>query len=165
MNHFKLISCTKNHIETLSTWCKSQHEIEQWAGPNVRFPYSSQTFLEDIKYLERPSYGLINHNNELVAFGQFYERLSHCHLGRLIVNPTFRKQGVSKILVKELSKVGKKTLGLPSISLFVYANNAVALTLYKSLGFIEKNYPEKLPLENCLYLTNVDENEYRNVDI
>jgi ribosomal protein S18 acetylase RimI-like enzyme len=154
MNHFKLITCTKSHIETLSTWCNSQHEIEQWAGPNVRFPYTSQTFLEDIKYLELPSYGLINHNNELVAFGQFYERLSHCHLGRLIVNPSFRSQGVAKKLIKELSIVAKKTLKLSALSLFVYADNSSALGLYKKLGFIEKVYPEKIPMKNCLYLTN-----------
>lgn len=158
MNDINLIPCTKQHIEDLSTWCNSQHEIEQWAGPNIRFPYTLQSFIEDIKFYQLPSYGLINQQNELVAFGQFYQRLSHCHLGRLIVNPSFRRQGIAKKLLIELSITAREKLKLPTLSLFVYQDNIAALTLYKNLGFIEKEYPEEIPLENCLYLTKTNKN-------
>lgn len=153
MNILKLIPCTKDHILDLSTWCNYQHEIEQWAGPNIRFPYTLQTFIEDINYHELPSYGLINQQNEMAAFGQFYERLSHCHLGRLIVSPRFRRQGIAPKLVNELSITARETLKLSALSLFVYPDNIAALTLYKNMGFIEKDYPKDIPLKNCLYLT------------
>lgn len=153
MQQLKLIPCTKEHIYFLSTWCSSLQEVEQWAGPDIRFPYTPETFLMDIKYQELSCYGLINQKNELVAFGQFYERLSNCHLGRLIVNPHFRGQGIAKKLVIYLSKQAISTLKLHKLSLFVYSNNVPALTLYKKLGFIEKDYPENLSITNCLYLT------------
>ncbi|MDG1750468.1 MAG: GNAT family N-acetyltransferase [Thalassotalea sp.] len=156
IEEFKLVTCTLLHLESLRTWCVNKKELEQWAGPNFRFPHSSKTFLEDIKLQELDSYALVNKNNELIAFGQFYERLAHCHLGRLIVNPSFRGQGVAKSLIQELSIMAKKTLKLPALSLFVYANNTTAIALYKKLGFIEKDYPEEMPLKNCLYLTNID---------
>ncbi len=155
IKEYKLLTCTPLHLEFLRTWCNSKKEIEQWAGPNFRFPHSSQTFIEDIKLDVLPSYVLINENEQIVAFGQFYERLRHCHLGRLIVNPIFRKQGAAKVLIEELSILGKETLNLRYLSLFVLSDNKHALTLYKNLGFVEKDYPEEIPLENCLYLTKI----------
>lgn len=157
IEEFELVTCTLLHLESLRTWCGNKKEIEQWAGPNLRFPSTLQTFIEDIKFYQLPSYGLINQQNELVAFGQFYERLSHCHLGRLIVNPRFRRQGIAKKLVIELSIMARETLKLPALSLFVYQDNIAALTLYKNLGFIEKEYPEEIPLKNCLYLTKTND--------
>lgn len=153
IKEYKLIACTPLHIELLRTWCVSKIEIERWAGPNFRYPHNFQSFLEDLKLEVLPSYVLINENEQMIAFGQFYERLQHCHLGRLVVNPIFRRQGAAKVLIEELSKLGKKSLNLCSLSLFVLSDNKSALSLYKSLGFVEKDYPEKIPLENCLYLT------------
>ncbi|MDO6445851.1 GNAT family N-acetyltransferase [Colwellia sp. 1_MG-2023] len=157
MNRLTLIPCSQDHIETLRTWSTQQDEVTQWAGPNVRFPHTLQTFLADLKYPELPSYGLINEKKALVAFGQFYQRLGHCHLGRLIVNPDFRRQGIAKILVEALSNKAQQVLQLTDLSLFVYQNNTAAITLYKKLGFNETNYPEDMPLTDCLYLTKISD--------
>lgn len=156
MNRLKLIPCNKKQLEIVRTWSSGKNELTQWAGPNIRFPHTLNTFLTDLKFQELPSYGLINDKKELVAFGQYYQRLGHCHLGRLIVNPEYRRQGIASILVETLSVKAKQDLKLSPLSLFVYQNNTAALTLYKKLGFIETCYPEKMPLDDCLYLTKVD---------
>ena len=157
MHRLTLIPCNPDHMEILRTWSIKHDEITQWAGPNIRFPHTQQTFLADLKHSELPSYGLINDKKELVAFGQFYQRLGHCHLGRLIVNPDFRRQGIAKILVEKLSVKAQQALKLSALSLFVYQDNTAAITLYKKLGFIETSYPEDMPLTDCLYLTKVSD--------
>ena len=149
---YKLIPFTLSHVESLRSFFSNHSEISQWAGPNFRYPHTTQTFLEDLRYQELSSYSLINDSGELLAFGQYYQRLIHCHLGRLVVNPQLRGLGLAKVLIKELSIIGQKDLCLSSLSLFVLDNNKPAKNLYKTLGFKEKSYPEELPLNNFLYL-------------
>ncbi len=96
---------------------------------------------------------MINDKHEFIAFGQFYLRLGHCHLGRLVVNPQHRGQGIINQLIQQLAIKGTKTLGNTSLSLFVLTTNPSAINAYKRLGFNEFIYPESLPLENCIYMT------------
>lgn len=156
-NNYKIIKATPAHIETLRAWFPTKAEIDKWAGPNFRFPHTKSTFLHDINAKKLASYCLIEMDRDekegaVIAFGQFYQRLNHCHLGRLAVNPAYRGQGVASHLIDVLAEVGKKALSLSSLSLFVLADNTPALNLYKKLGFKEQTYPEEIPLDHCLYL-------------
>jgi ribosomal protein S18 acetylase RimI-like enzyme len=38
-------------------------------------------------------------------------------------------------------------------SLFVLSDNKAAMKLYQKMGFVEAEYPQTIPLENCIYLT------------
>lgn len=156
---FSIEDFTHQDIKTLRSWFKHKADIDKWAGPNFRFPHSIKSFGEDVNFKQLASYCLRNKNMDMVAFGQFYQRLNHCHLGRLVVNPRFRGQGIATRLISELSQIGLRSLGLTSLSLFVLADNQAALKLYKKLGFIEKTYPEQLPIDNCLYLVKKVNND------
>jgi len=153
----KLIPATVQHINDLMPWFTCEQQVAIWAGPNFSFPFSKESFLRMIKWQELASFSLVNNSGELIAFGQFYQRLDCCHLGRLVVNPLMRGQGIGKTLVNELSRKGMENLKLAKLSLFVLADNKAALNLYLSLGFNLQTYPDNVGLENCLYLVKTPE--------
>ncbi len=136
----------------MMTWISTEQELLQWAGPDFRFPYDLDTFTEDLKLTKLQSYCLLSDHSDLLAFGQFYLRLSKCHLGRLIVNPDKRGQGVAKSLIEKLSEYGCAELDVENCSLFVLDNNTIALRAYEKMGFKLAQYPKKLLLDNCLYM-------------
>ncbi|GLX77044.1 hypothetical protein tinsulaeT_03840 [Thalassotalea insulae] len=152
MKQTKLNEFSLNYLAELRSWFNEQTELDKWAGPNFRFPHTAQSFAQDLNTETLASYCLVNENDELLAFGQYYQRLTCCHLGRLVVNPKYRGKGLASTLIKALAKKGMQQLKLSSLSLFVLADNLTALNAYKKIGFIEQDYPEPLPLENCLYM-------------
>lgn len=148
----KLIAVTVNHVEELMTWFSSKQELTDWAGPNFSYPFDLRSFNDDLQLDKIKSFVLIANDSDMVAFGQFYQRLDKCHLGRLVVKPPCRGQGIAAQLIKHLSCIGLKQLQLTQCSLFVYAHNRPALNAYQSFGFSITPYPHALPDADCLYL-------------
>lgn len=151
----RLISTTDVHLGELMEWFKENpHDCMRWGGPEFRHPYTKATFREDARYAELPSYSLINENDELLGFGQYYERKERCHLARLAVTPERRGQGLGKTLVRELSRRGCKNLEVDHCSLFVLSDNTPAVRLYQRLGFVPTTYPGDMPaeVEGCIYM-------------
>ena len=118
----------------------------------MRFPSTQREFEADLKLDRLDSYVLLL-GSQLAGFGQFYERLDHCHLGRLVVAPDFRGQGLVQTLVEALLEEAQQKLGLARASLFVLEHNSIAKRAYLRLGFEESLYPEEIPLADCLYMT------------
>ncbi len=147
-----LVKPTKLHIAEMMNWFPDEKSLFQWSGPNFKYPYDLDSFTRDLKLRKLGSYSLVDEIGSLVAFGQFYLRLKRCHLGRLVVSPTQRDKGIGRILISQLSQQGCQQLTVDSCSLFVLSDNRAALKLYTSCGFIEAIYPEKISIENCLYL-------------
>jgi len=156
-----LIPATISDIDTLMSWFTTKQHIALWGGPNFTFPFTKESFIKDSKIENLASFKLINENKELLAFGQYYERLNCCHLGRLVVNPNKRGEGLGRVLVNSLIASGTEALKLNSSSLFVLADNQTAFNLYQSCGFELQNYPEKIELENCLYLVKCPNLKHR----
>jgi len=148
----QLINVRDKHLQEMMGWFSSEGELAEWSGPNFRYPYSEESFKEDLKLDSLRSFSLISDENEFLAFGQFYNRLEKCHLGRLIVNPKFRGKGIASELMCRLCELGKEELKLKESSLFVLANNESAIKAYRKFGFTFSDYPEKIPIENCLYM-------------
>ena len=64
----------------------------------------------------------------------------HSHVGNLGISiaKDFRGEGLGKLLMRiTLKKAKKNFLSLKIITLGVFANNAIAQTMYKQMGFIE----------------------------
>ena len=106
----------------------------------MHFPFEKTQFLHDIHFDSILSYALYD-GDAMVAFGQCYDRLGHCHLGRLVVSPQHRRQGYGRVLIETLAQAGCQALNVTSVSLFVLKNNIPAKNLYLKLGFIEQVYP------------------------
>lgn len=148
----QLIQPDENHLLKLMGWFTNEKELKDWSGPHIRYPLHFSLFIEDIKINSVSSFMLVSAKAELLAFGQYYQRLNRCHLGRLVVNPQFRGQGVAAQLMQQLSQLGLAEFGLTECSLFVLEHNVSAIKAYEKYGFVVANYPEEIPLTNCLYM-------------
>ena len=143
-----------NFIEIMS-WFSSEEELSIWSGPGFRYPFDLISFKSDLKLDSLKSFSLVSVEGNLLAFGQYYLRLDKCHLGRLIVSPNFRGQGIASHLIQKLSVLGKTELKTDSCSLFVLGHNKSAIQVYTKLGFSMADYPDEIPLEGCLYMVKV----------
>ena len=148
----QLKPCTDQELVAVFRWFKSTQAVLYWAGPEVSYPLQIKRFKQESKFDKSHSHVLINQANQVLAFGQYYQRLDCCHLGRLVVAPNHRKQGLGQELVAQLLALGQQHLGLDHASLFVLKDNLPAMRLYQKLGFVETNYPQTIPLENCIYM-------------
>ncbi len=151
---FVLRVVTECDIAELMTWFPDERSCDVWSGPNFRYPFTMESFREDLLWTERATYGLRNDCDELVGFGQLYERFACINLARLAVAPRCRGQGVGKELVRLLMREGRKSFDLDQYSLYVYRDNRPALGCYRALGFEIQPFPESEPLaDRCYYLT------------
>lgn len=140
------------------SWFKTERDVRDWAGPSIRFPFTATSFTEDACVNQLESIAMTDSSGELLAFGQFYQRLDCCHLARLVVSPHHRGQGLITKLVEHLSNTGCQELGVQRVSLFVGIHNHPALKVYRAPGFTETRYPEPLPIDGHLYLTRRQKN-------
>ncbi|WP_339719384.1 GNAT family N-acetyltransferase [uncultured Paraglaciecola sp.] len=150
-----LTAPTEQHYLQLKNWFSNHQAIYTWGGPNMAYPMSDDNFLKCLTAEHFNSFCLLNDEQQLVAFGQYYRRLEHHHLGRLAVNPKYRGQGLAKTLIKLLLEQAYLTQTAKGASLFVFKDNIVAYQCYQSLGFIETDYPEQpFPgnMQNCAYM-------------
>jgi ribosomal protein S18 acetylase RimI-like enzyme len=143
-----------NFIELMS-WFSTEEELSVWSGPDFRYPFDLSSFKSDLKLDSLKSFSLISTEGNLLAFGQYYLRLGRCHLGRLVVNPNLRGQGIASHLIQKLSILGKSDLNTDSCSLFVLGHNKSAIQAYTKLGFAMADYPDEIPLDNCFYMVKV----------
>ena len=141
------------------SWFNTEQDVRDWAGPSIRFPFTATSFTEDACVNQLDSIAMSDSSGELLAFGQFYQRLDCCHLARLVVSPQHRGQGLITELVEHLSKTGCQQLSVQRVSLFVGIHNLTALNVYRGLGFTETAYPEPLPIDGHLYLTRTKKAE------
>jgi ribosomal protein S18 acetylase RimI-like enzyme len=148
----QLVKPIESHLIEMMTWFSNEQDLMDWSGPNFRYPFDLSSFVVDLKLSTLSSFTLISHKSEFLAFGQYYQRLDRCHLGRLIVNPNFRGKGIASELIQQICKLGLNDLGIKECSLFVLEHNVSAIKAYEKFGFAFVNYPEEIPLENCLYM-------------
>lgn len=149
----QLVEPTYDHFVEMLTWISSQAQLHEWAGPNVTYPCTAHTLMIDFKVSTLLSFALVDNQNNLMAFGQCYERVKHCHLGRLIVAPEFRGKGLVAKLIDLLSIVGCREFNTDVCSLFVLKANNAAIKAYQRIGFELSDYPFEIPLDSCLYMT------------
>lgn len=119
----------------LSTVFRSSAELTQWGGEGFRYPMQRQQFLQQLQLPETQAYLLLDQRNQMVAFGQICNRFEKIHLARLLVLPSFRRQGYSHLLIAALLSRGMEKWPERHASLFVYAANKVAVQSYQRLGF------------------------------
>ncbi len=149
----RLATLTNAHIDALMQWFPDAASVAVWS-PSNSFPFTDrQRFILESKLDEIASWMLVDDADTPLAFGQYYARQGCCHLGRLVVAPERRGQGLAGELIRLLMARGTAELGMTRCSLFVLDYNTVARKVYASLGFKETQYPEKIPLPDCLYLT------------
>lgn len=137
-------------FDTLTGWFPNEHAVFQWAGPSGGFPLRH----EHLQLASCHSFSLW-HNQQLVGFGQFYLRHQRAHMARLAIAPHARGQGLIQALLNGLEQTAQQTLAHHGFSLFVLADNTPARQAYERAGYSYADYPDVMPLENCLYMLKV----------
>ncbi|HTQ99914.1 MAG TPA: ribosomal protein S18-alanine N-acetyltransferase [Candidatus Acidoferrum sp.] len=79
---------------------------------------------------------VLNHRQEIVAFAEFQWVLDECQLFNIAVLPDWRRQGLGRLLLRELLQESAQA-GMKSCVLEVRESNAAARGLYRQCGFME----------------------------
>ncbi|WP_223789586.1 GNAT family N-acetyltransferase [Marinicella meishanensis] len=145
------VAATNADLQQVLGWFASARDLLYWGGPDLTFPPELNRFKQQSKYHKSHSH-VLRLGHEVVAFGQFYNRLERCHLGRLAVSPKHRGQRLGEQLIEQLLRQGHQQLNLAEASLFVLNDNRPAMRLYRRMGFVERPYPKPIPLPNCVYM-------------
>jgi len=147
-----LRAACREDLRAMMTWFPDADSCRNWGGPEFRFPFTEQSFVEDARFPLLPSY-VGTDGNSVLGFGQYYLRAGRCHVSRLAVAPAQRGQGLGAGLLAALVDMGARALGVRQCSLFVSAGNERAARLYRRLGFAETDYPDaQAALAGSLYL-------------
>lgn len=131
-------------LTTLRGWFPDAASCRRWGGPAFRFPFTAQSFRDDLGVDELASFGLLDAAGELLGVGQYAERWGRCHLMRLAVAPHARGRGLGGELIRRLASRGGEALGVETCSLWVFPDNP-ARRLYGRLGFVEARAPVAQP--------------------
>jgi len=151
---WSLQEATATHIETLMQWFAQKDDVVIWGGPRFRYPFTRESFFEDVCWRKMASFCLVDAGGGFVGFGQLYERDGRIHLARLVVRPDMRGRGVGRRLIEMLMEAGSALFPGDECSLFVYRDNVAAYECYRSLGFVVGEYPTDMPhADVCDYLT------------
>ena len=65
---------TSTDVEQLMSWFTSEQQLAQWAGPDFRYPYNKQSFIEDCNIKQLASYSLLNDNNETLLLSRNHKK-------------------------------------------------------------------------------------------
>lgn len=136
-----IIRAQTGHLDSLKTWFPDRKKAYDWCGPGLRFPFTDETFLEDIHWERMTAYVMVDENKELIGFGQYYEKTGRCHLARLVISPHYRSRGFGYRFIYRLMEIGRKDLGVDECSLFVVRSNKRAVKCYRALNFEKTDYP------------------------
>ncbi|WP_405830850.1 GNAT family N-acetyltransferase [Streptomyces sp. NBC_00105] len=115
----------------LRSWVKTPTELMTWAGPSFTWP------LDDAQLA---AYAAEPGRHTWTAVSPGHHRIGHVsvagtRLGRVLIAPEQRAQGLGRALVAQVVDLCFGELGLPEISLGVWAHNTAAIRIYEDLGF------------------------------
>jgi ribosomal protein S18 acetylase RimI-like enzyme len=142
---FQLIAATETHVLPMMRWFATLSACKAWGGTKFRFPFTQQTFIEDLALDQGASFSLVDNAEFVVGFGQYRLLFGRCHLMRIAVHPARRGQGIGLALMRRLMEFGCIQLVVDKYSLFVAEDNQGAIRLYQKLGFTSIPYPGENP--------------------
>lgn len=137
----QLVPASIAHIDALMSWFPDRDSVVAWGGPSFRYPFSRNSFLEDIHWHRVPTFVLLDVAGAMIGFGQTYEKEGRGHLARLIVSRGQRHKGYGKVLVEQLCEKARELYSCSQYSLYVLRTNDVAIRCYSKAGFEEAPYP------------------------
>ncbi len=133
---YSLRPAKQEDLRFILRWIEDPESLRLWGGPALTYPPTPELTWQEMKAAEENTFSLVDANLAVVGFGQaFYREDRSVHLARIIVSPAMRGQGIGRILCDRLMQLAVKRYSPTAITLNVYAANAPALALYRSLGF------------------------------
>lgn len=121
----------------------------QWAGPKYAYPLNVAQLTDTLGKAtgDQPSYRVFkairSDTSETVGHIQLMDidyNTASCVLGRVLIFQGHRGNGFGKAIVESAVKDSFEYLGLNEITLGVFDFNTIAITTYKSIGFVEYQF-------------------------
>jgi RimJ/RimL family protein N-acetyltransferase len=132
-------------LETVLTWIDTPDALRLWGGDRLTWPPEVEKTWYEIGADGRNSFALVDVDGRLAGFGQALPHdLGRVHLGRIILSPAARGQGLGRVLVRALIDAAREHFHPGVITLNVYRENLPAVRLYRSLGFVVVSEDEEL---------------------
>ncbi|MFC5523380.1 GNAT family N-acetyltransferase [Polaromonas jejuensis] len=123
---------------TLASWIPDAASCLRWAGPKLSFPFTPAQLAEQLSSSAPNAHSIVMSlgHGEALGFAQFWVRQAGTvHLGRIIVAPTARGQGLGLALCRLLMAEASRSRPVQAFTLRVYRDNPAALDIYTGLGF------------------------------
>jgi ribosomal-protein-alanine N-acetyltransferase len=118
-------------------WSPTAEDLHHWAGANVRWPATPESFWEDLNVADATTFTLASPDHDVLGLGQVRHReQTYGHLARVIVSPHHRGLGLGRKFCTALMRIAPTLHPITTYSLYVYDDNTPAIGLYESLGFI-----------------------------
>lgn len=134
--NFKLRPSLPEDLHTVLTWIHSPFDLRKWGGERLTWPPGASKTWGEIGADERNTFALVDADGNVIGFGQALPREAGiAHLGRIILSPEARGQGLGRVLVRALIDAVRENFNAAMITLNVYRDNQPAVRLYRSLGF------------------------------
>ncbi|WP_297808541.1 GNAT family N-acetyltransferase [uncultured Methylophaga sp.] len=126
-----------SHYDALSTWISDAEACVHWAGPGIDYPFSGEALPQLLQKQDSKSFSLTDAEEGLMGFGQYWPgKPGTVHLGRIIINPLYRGQGLGKALLQLLIAEASHRHQPETITLNVLRDNPRATFLYRKMGFV-----------------------------
>jgi len=133
---YRLLKATRDHLRTLLPWIRNPNDLKFWGGSALTYPPEVERTWQEIGADDENSFVLVDPAGNTVGFGQALARPPDTvHLGRIIVDPALRGQGLGSVLCGKLIEAAIARHRPGRITLNVYRSNAPACKLYTALGF------------------------------
>ncbi len=134
--HYALRPADPRDLSTVLAWIHSPADLRFWGGPLLTWPPDEVKTWREICADDNNTFALVDPAGSLAGFGQTFPRPPDgVHLGRIILSPAVRGQGLGRILVRALVDSALERFHPAAITLNVYRDNLPAVQLYCSLGF------------------------------
>jgi len=67
----KLNDATEADISHLMSWFPTARSVCIWGDPKFRYPFTAETFFEDVRWQQIDSYQLVDLTGDMLALGRF----------------------------------------------------------------------------------------------
>ena len=134
----------------LRDWLPDQHACVRWGGAALTWPLlGAEQLAAQLRMPDSDDRVWRDDAGQLLGFGQHWRiAADSVHIGRIILNPARRGQGLGDVFCRALLTDAMQMKRSHRVTLRVYRDNQVALHLYRRLGFVE--VPEASDAALCL---------------
>jgi len=134
-------------FEAIGSFAQSAEELF-YIAPSASYPWRADKFAEAIA--ERLSNTVFTDFGAIVGFANFYdlEPGEKAFIGNVIVNPSFRRQGLGRHILQHMMELAFTEHHFREVHLSCFSSNTPALLLYRKLGFKSYGIEQRTDYKN-----------------
>ncbi len=132
-----------SHTEFLTDWVADKRSLLEFGGPDLKLPLTTEQLLtpstSELRGRERRLYSVSSRVVGMLAgHGEILDidtKKGTGRMARVLLAPMFRGEGLGHELIALLCTAAFDIVGLQSVTLRVFEDNAAAIACYEKAGF------------------------------